>query len=51
MSEWIKTMRYIRKKTKTKTKNRLLLSHKKKETLPFATACVSLEGVMLSEIG
>ena len=30
--------------------NGVLLSHKKKETLPFVTAWMELENVMLSEI-
>ena len=30
--------------------NGILLSHKKKETLPFVTAWVDLESIVLSEI-
>ena len=30
--------------------NAILLGHKKKEVLPFATTLVDLEGIMLSEI-
>ena len=30
--------------------NGILLSHKKKETLPFVTAWMDLESIMLSEI-
>ena len=36
--------------THAHTHNRVLLSHKKKENLSFATACVDLEDTMLSKI-
>ena len=32
------------------TYNRILLSHKKKEIMPFAAIWTDLEGIMLSEI-
>ena len=42
MDEWIKKIWYKH--------NRILLSHKKNETLPFVTTQMDLEGITLSEI-
>ena len=42
--------RHVDKKVVVHTYNGILLSHKKNEILPFATAWMDLKGIMLSEI-
>ena len=46
MDEWIKEMWYTHVYTHTHTG--ILLSHKKKEILPFVKTQKNLEGIMLS---
>ena len=50
--KWIKEMWYVHVYTHTQTYTHkgILLSHKKKDILPFAATWMDLEGIMLSEI-
>jgi len=48
MDEWIKEMWYTHVHTHTHTHTGILLSHKKKEILPFVKTQKNLEGSMLS---